>query len=63
MTQQRPEAEFGPHMEYREHSFLRNPRMPAAVRRSRVHVSICLPVKHNDAPGKCHMLHNTASCV
>jgi hypothetical protein len=31
-------------MDYREHSFLRNPRMPADVRRSRVHVRICQPV-------------------
>lgn len=44
MTHPKPEAEFGPHMDYREHSFLRNPRMPADVRRSRVHVRICQPV-------------------
>jgi hypothetical protein len=44
MTQPKPEGEFGPHMDYREHSFLRNPRMPATVRRSRVRITICQSV-------------------
>ena len=37
----KPSNEFGPHMEWREHSFLRNRRMPATVRKSRVRIVIC----------------------
>lgn len=38
-----PEAEFGPMIEYREHSFLENKRLTAAVKDSRVRVALCKP--------------------
>lgn len=46
----KPEDQFGPHMDWREHSFLRNARMPADVKRSRVRVSVCQPA---DDPLPC----------
>jgi hypothetical protein len=36
-----PEAEFGPQIHYREHSFLVNPATPEAVKRSLVVVAPC----------------------
>lgn len=46
----KPEDHFGPHMDWREHSFLRNARMPPDVKRSRVRVVVCRP---EDDPGPC----------
>jgi arabinosyltransferase len=36
-------AEFGPNIPFREHSFLSNPRLPAAVRESVAEVHLCTP--------------------
>jgi hypothetical protein len=38
-----PEEEFGPHIEFREHSFLANHRLPVAVNQSKVVVEMCPP--------------------
>lgn len=37
-------------IEFREHSFLQNPRLPAEVNASRVHVRVCAA---DDATAKC----------
>ena len=50
MVVPRPEEEFGPMIDFREHSFMDNPRLPAAVNASRVTVRIC---EADDASGKC----------
>ncbi len=41
MVVPRPEEEFGPMIDFREYSFLDNPRLPEEVNNSRVHVQIC----------------------
>lgn len=41
-ARQWPEAEFGPQITYREHSFLVNPATPEAVKRSLVVVEPCM---------------------
>lgn len=42
-----PAEVFGPHIDWKEHSFLRNPRLPAAVNSSRLVVQPC----GGDCPG------------
>jgi hypothetical protein len=36
-----PEAEFGPHIPFREHSFLDNPAAPASITAGKVVVAPC----------------------
>ena len=41
MHKAQPEAEFGPHISFREYSLLDNPRMPASVRSDVLVVGAC----------------------
>jgi hypothetical protein len=40
-ARQWPEAEFGPHIGYREHSFLLNPATPESIKHSQAVVAPC----------------------
>jgi hypothetical protein len=50
-ARQWPEAEFGPQLAYREHSFLLNPATPEAIKRSLVVVAPCEPGSPDCADG------------
>jgi arabinosyltransferase len=41
MAREWPPAEFGEPIEWREYSFLHNPRLPKAVRESQLEVEVC----------------------
>jgi hypothetical protein len=47
-----PEEEFGPHIEFREFSFLQNFRLPAAVNQTKVVVEMCPPGTQGCSDGK-----------
>lgn len=46
-----PHPDWGPHIDYREYSFLQNPRLPKSVNDSRVTVYICKPDEADCAKG------------
>lgn len=50
VDKQLDENHFGPHIHFREHSFLSNPRLPAAVNESRVVVEVCRPLPAGEQP-------------